>query len=75
VGLSLTMPSEGWGCDDDVLTVTEDNVCSVLLCRRREDPPNQEAGPRSPGTPHSPQRSWRPPIVFSAVIDEGMRGV
>ena len=37
------MPSEGWGCDDDVMTVTEDSVCSVRLCRRREDPPNREA--------------------------------
>jgi hypothetical protein len=48
------MPSEGWGCDEDVMTVTEDSVCSVLLCRQQEDPPNQEAEPRSPETPPEP---------------------
>eukprot|EP01047_Picozoa_sp_COSAG01_P047235 COSAG01_NODE_4495_length_4976_cov_16.463605_1_plen_51_part_10 len=25
------MPSEGWGCDDDVMTVTEDSVCLPCL--------------------------------------------
>ena len=23
-----SMPNEGWGCDDDVMTVTEDSVCA-----------------------------------------------
>jgi hypothetical protein len=51
--------------------VTEDSVCSVLLCRRREDPPNQEADTTKPKTPQSPRRSRRPPIVFCALRGMG----
>ena len=75
-----SMPNEGWGCDDDVMTVTEDSVCVQSFyagggkTHRTERPtpsPSKQPGPtKAPATATRPKGGARKAIICRAPLGD-----